>query len=333
MRRGLLLINLGTPKSAKISAVRDYLRTFLTDKRVIDLPALLRYVLVYAFILPFRTKRSAHAYQTIWTAQGSPLLYHSQNLAHQVQKEVGPDYEIALGMRYGEPSIASALKRLKSCDAITILPLYPQYSSAANGSSIEEAMRIISSWDIIPTLTIIRDFFQHPAYINAQAKLIKDYLQESEHVLFSYHGIPERQITKNECKSVCSDDCPVLTDSNQKCYKAQCHQSSRLLANELQLTEKQYSTAFQSRLGRTPWIKPYTDEVLTTLATQGIKKLVIVCPSFVADCLETLEEISIRAKQQWLALGGEQLIVVPCLNEQPLWVNAIKEISHLNPKT
>ncbi|EHL29510.1 ferrochelatase [Legionella drancourtii] len=333
MKRGLLLINLGTPKSAKISAVRDYLRTFLTDKRVIDLPALLRYVLVYAFILPFRTKRSARAYQAIWTAQGSPLLYHSENLAHQVQKEVGPDYEIALGMRYGEPSIASALERLKSCDTITILPLYPQYSSAANGSSIEEAMRIISSWDIIPTLTIIRDFFQHPAYIKAQTKLIKDYLPESEHVLFSYHGIPERQITKNECKSVCSDDCPVLTESNQKCYKAQCHQSSRLLANELQLAEKKYSTAFQSRLGRTPWIKPYTDEVLTTLATQGVKKLVIACPSFVADCLETLEEINIRAKQQWLALGGEQLIVVPCLNEQPLWVKAITEISHLKPKT
>lgn len=333
MRRGLLIINLGTPKSTKISAVRNYLRTFLTDKRVIDLPALLRYVLVYVFILPFRAKRSAQAYQAIWTAQGSPLLYHSQHLAQQVQKELEPNYEVALGMRYGEPSIAAALDALKSCDALTILPLYPQYSSAANGSSIEEAMRIISSWDIIPSLSIIRDFFQHPAYIKAQAQLINEYLPTAEHVLFSYHGIPERQISKNECKSVCREECPVLSKSNQKCYKAQCHQSSRLLANELQLATNQYSTAFQSRLGRTPWIKPYTDEILTTLADQGIKKLVIACPSFVADCLETLEEINIRAKQQWLALGGEQLLVVPSLNAQPLWVKAITEISHLKLKT
>jgi ferrochelatase len=326
MRRGLLLINLGTPKSPHVPAVRSYLRAFLTDKRVIDLPALLRYILVYVFILPFRAKRSAHAYQSIWTERGSPLLWHSQNLLTQVQQDLGSKYEVVLGMRYGEPSIAEQLNQLRHCESITILPLYPQYSSAASGSSIEEALKIISSWDLIPSITVIRDFFQHPAYINAQTAVIKEWANEYEHILFSYHGIPERQITKNDCKSVCIDICPALSEQNQGCYKAQCHQSSRLLAKELQLSEQQYSTAFQSRLGKTPWIKPYTDEMLNRLASQGIKKLVIACPSFVADCLETLEEISIRAKQQWLALGGTQLIVVPCLNEHPLWVKAIADI-------
>lgn len=159
MKHGLLLINLGTPKNADTTSVRNYLREFLTDKRVIDLPALLRYALVYTFILPFRSRRSAHAYQSIWTEQGSPLLFHSQNLVNQLQKEVGSEHIIALGMRYGEPSIATALNQLKHCESITILPLYPQYSSAASGSSIAEAMRIINSWDLIPSIKIISNFF------------------------------------------------------------------------------------------------------------------------------------------------------------------------------
>lgn len=327
MARGLLLINLGTPKSADLLGVRSYLRAFLMDKHVINLPALFRYILVYAFILPFRTKRSAQAYQAIWTPTGSPLLHHSQDLANAVQQAIGAEYQVALGMRYGTPSIASALNNLRHCESITILPLYPQYSSAASGSSIEEAMRIITSWNIIPPISIVRDFFQHPSYIQAQVTLIKKHLQEYEYVLFSYHGIPERQITKGGCQLLCSEECPPFTKNTQECYKAQCHQSSRLLANALQLPESQYSTAFQSRLGRTPWIQPYTDSMLNKLAAQGIKKLIIVCPSFVADCLETLEEIGIRAKKQWFALGGQQLAVVPCLNSHPLWVKAIIEIS------
>jgi len=329
MKRGLLLINLGTPKSADISEVKGYLSEFLTDKRVIDLPALLRYLLVYAFILPFRAKRSAKAYQSIWTEQGSPLLYNSHNLINQLQHAPGSECNIALGMRYGEPSIKHALKSLQHCESITVMPLYPQYSSAASGSSIEEVMRIISSWELIPSLTVIRDFFQHPAYIKAQSQIIKANLPEHEYILFSYHGIPERQIIKGGCKSVCTQACPALIDKNQGCYKAQCHQSTRLLAKELALTASCYSTAFQSRLGKTPWIKPYTDDMLAELAAKGIKKLVIVCPSFVADCLETLEEIGIRAKKNWQTLGGEQLTLIPCMNDDPLWINAIMEIAQL----
>ncbi len=323
MKRGLLLINLGTPNNTDTSSVRSYLREFLTDKRVIDLPALLRYILVYMFILPFRSKRSARAYQSIWTEQGSPLLLHSQNLVNEVQKKVGSEHVIALGMRYGNPSIAHALNQLKHCESITILPLYPQYSSAANGSSIAEAMRILSSWDLVPSIKIISDFFQHPAYLKAQAQTIKTYLQEQTHVLFSYHGIPERQITKGSCKSICAESCPALTDNIQKCYRAQCHQSSRLLASELGLSTSNYSTAFQSRLGKTPWIRPYTDHILAELIAKRIKKLVIVCPSFVADCLETLEEIGIRLKKQWITLGGEELTIVPSMNSDPLWIKAI----------
>jgi ferrochelatase len=184
MQRGLLLLNLGTPENTNISAVRSFLAAMLTDKRLVDLPTLVRYILVYVFILPFRAKRSAHAYQAIWTEQGSPLLYHSQNLMHQVQIKLGPKYKVALGMRYSKPSIASALDQLKDCESICILPLYPQYSSAATGSSIQEVMRVIGSWDIIPSIQIIRDFFQHPAYIKAQKVLIKNYLQELYYLAF-----------------------------------------------------------------------------------------------------------------------------------------------------
>lgn len=329
MKRGLLLINLGTPNSPEISSVRSYLREFLTDKRVIDLPALLRYILVYAFILPFRTKRSAHAYQSIWTEQGSPLLFHSQNLVDQIQKEVGPENKAVLGMRYGKPSIETALDQLKSCESITILPLYPQYSSAANGSSIEEALRIIGTWDLIPSISIISDFFQHPAYLKAQAQVINPFLQEQTHVLFSYHGIPERQITKSSCKSICTQSCPALTDDIHRCYRAQCYETSRLLANELGLSADNYSTAFQSRLGKTPWVKPYTDEVLAELIAKGIKKLIICCPSFVADCLETLEEIGIRLQEQWTALGGQELIVIPSMNTDPSWIKAIITMTNI----
>ncbi|BCA94112.1 ferrochelatase [Legionella antarctica] len=326
MKRGLLLINLGTPNSTDVSDVRLFLREFLSDKRVIDIPALMRYLLVYTLIVPFRSKKSAHAYKAIWTEEGSPLLVHSKNLVRHLQEAIGAEYKIVLGMRYGNPSLASAIHDLKDCESITILPLYPQYSSAATGSSIDEVMRIIAAQEVIPSLHIIRDFYHFPAYISSQAQIIKTHLNEHDHLLFSYHGIPERQIQKAGCEKVCSSICPPISEHNQGCYKAQCHQTSLLLATELKLSSNQYSTSFQSRLGKTPWIKPYTEEVLTELATKGIKRLIISCPSFVADCLETLEEIGIRAREQWEKLGGEQLTMIPCLNAHPLWVKAITTI-------
>lgn len=323
MRHGVLLINLGTPKSTAITAVGSYLCAFLTDKRVINLPTVLRYLLVYGLILPFRTKNSAHAYQEIWTEQGSPLLIHSQNMANRLQEQLGKEYQVVLGMRYGEPSIAKALNELKNCASITVLPLYPQYSSAATGSSIEEVMRLISRQEVIPSLKIIREFYQHPAYIKAQAQRITFNPDPNAHLLFSYHGIPENQIRKSGCLKHCEEHCPNPTEQNESCYKAQCYQTSRLLAAELKVHPTQYSTAFQSRLGKTPWIKPYTDEMITELAAKGIKKLTIVCPSFIADCLETLEEIGMRAQEQWLKLGGEEIIITPCMNDTPEWIQAL----------
>lgn len=326
IEKGVLLINLGTPLSAEIDDVKRYLREFLTDKRVINLPTPLRYLLVYGAILPFRAKKSALAYQSIWTEFGSPLLYLSQDLAQQLQTQLGAQYKVALGMRYSKPSIACALEQLKDCTSITVLPLYPQYSSAATGSALEEVMRLVMQKEVIPSLNILSEFYQHPAYIKAQAQLIKTHLKPDYHLLFSYHGITEKQIHLSGCQTVCSTSCPIDSLKNPNCYKAQCEYTSFLLAQALGLEPHQYSTSFQSRLGKTPWIKPYTDEHVAELITKGVKNLVVVCPSFVTDCLETLEEIGIRANKRWKSLGGENFELIPCMNSSPLWIQAIVEL-------
>lgn len=326
MPHGLLLINLGTPDSPSTSSVRQYLKEFLSDKRVIDLWAPLRYLLLYAFILPFRPKQSAHAYQAIWTKEGSPLLINSQKLVKQLQESLGPDFQVALGMRYGKPSIAHALNQLATCNQLTILPLYPQYSSAANGSSIEKVLTLLAQQSAPPTFRIIRDFYQHPGFIHAQGELIRPHLNSQNYLLFSFHGIPQHHLTKVNCQEICQKACKPISVNTQDCYRAHCFASSRALAEYLELEPNQYTVAFQSRLGKTPWIKPYTDEILPQLIKQGIKNLVVVCPSFVADCLETLEEIGIRAQQQWRQLGGQAFTLIPCVNDQPLWVKGIIDI-------
>jgi ferrochelatase len=310
MKQGILLINLGTPQSASPAAIRKYLAAFLTDKRVITLPKLLRYLLVYCIILPTRQYKTAKAYQAIWTKQGSPLLVHSQALAKALQKAAPAGTIVSLGMRYGEPSLAASLDDLKACDLITILPLYPQYTSAATGSALEAVLQLIAKQANIPAVHLIRDFYQHPAYIKAQAACIKKHLHNTEHLLFSYHGIPENQLTQGG-----------------SCYKTQCQQNSRLLAEALGLKPEQYSTTFQSRLGKTAWVQPYTDVVLCELANQGIKDISITCPSFVCDCLETLEEIAIVAKKQWQDLKGGSFTYIPCMNSDPEWIQALLAIT------
>lgn len=329
MKKGLLLINLGTPEKAELLSVAKYLAEFLSDKRVIDLPGPLRYFLLYGLILPFRTPSSTEAYRSIWTKEGSPLLMHSQNLVKKIQEKLDTKtHQVALGMRYGHPSIKQAFSQLEACEQITVLPLYPQYSSAATGSSIEQVMKILSQEARLPSLNIIRDFYKHPAFIHAQSQLIKPHLTEEAHLLFSYHGLPERHLHKTGCDPVCQNECKPITSSNQSCYRAQCFETTQLLAQALNLNKNQYSLGFQSRLGRTPWIQPYTDELISKLRTQGIKHLLVACPSFVADCLETLEEIGIRAREQWLSLGGESFKLIPCLNAEEGWVEAILSITH-----
>lgn len=327
MKKGLLLINLGTPSAPTTSAVRRYLRIFLSDPRVINLPAPLRYILLYGFILPLRPKQSAKAYQQIWHEKGSPLLINSKALKEKVQSELGDSWQVELGMRYGEPSIDKALNTMRYCEEITILPLYPQYSSAATGSSIEYALTKLQKMDVFPTLNIIRDFHNNERFIKAQANLIKPYLNSHDFILFSYHGVPENQLLTGPCKNLCQTSCSRQSDKYAGCYRAQCHLTTNAITHHLNLSSDSFQTTFQSRLGRTKWIEPYTENVLNSLYQQGVRKLAVTCPSFVADCLETLEEIGMRLKEQWLSIGGKNLSLIPSLNDDDLFVQAIASMA------
>jgi ferrochelatase len=329
MKKGLLLIKLGTPDAPTTAAVRKYLKEFLADPRVITLPAPLRYLFLYGLILPFRPRKSAKAYQAIWTDSGSPLLVHGEKLGEKLQHHLGDGYQVVLGMRYGHPSLKHALDTLKHCDELIVLPLYPQYSSAATGSCIEKTLKLLSQWPTVPTVQIIRDFYQHPGFILPQSEKIKPYLSTHDYILFSFHGIPEKQLHSAHCPTPCINPCPATQHTT--CYRAQCFATSAAIAAQLNLAPEAYGVAFQSRLGRIEWIKPYLDTTLPALRKKNIKRLAISCPSFVADCLETLEEIGLRANHQWRELGGEQLTLIPALNEDDAWVKGIADICGLNP--
>ena len=330
---GVLLLNLGTPDAANVPAVRRYLREFLSDPRVVDLAALPRWLLLNLFILPFRPRRSAAAYQKIWTEQGSPLLIHTKAFKKQLAGELGQPFKVVLGMRYGKPSIPSAVKALQveNCKRVVVLPLFPQYSSAATGSALEKALNEIRAQWNIPAVSVCNNFFNHGGYVDSLKTVVEENLDgfQPEHFIFSYHGLPVRHIEKSECDAqLCNrtEPCPNVSDNNRYCYRAQSYSTSRLLANALGLTKEQYTVAFQSRLGRTPWIKPYTDLLLPQLTHRGIKNIAVVCPSFVSDCLETLEEIGMRARTQWQSLGGERLNLIPCLNAHPKWVKVVAQM-------
>lgn len=327
MNTGVLLINLGTPDECDTASVRRYLTQFLNDPRVVDLPTVRRWLLVNLLIVPFRAKKSAHAYQQIWSQEGSPLLANSIKLQRKLQFALGNQYQVEIGMRYGNPSIESALKKLAACTKLIILPLFPQYTSAATGSALEVALKTIAADWNVPEIIVKSNFYNQPEFINAFADNIKSAVgnKKIDTLLFSYHGLPERHITKSECLAACDHQraCPDITRNNEFCYRAQCYDTSRLIASALHLTTDDYHVSFQSRLGKTPWIKPYTDLLLPDLIKQGKKNIAVVSPSFVADCLETLEEINIRTRAQWRALGGEEFIFVPCLNDSELWVQAL----------
>lgn len=314
---GILLINLGTPDHCDPKSVRRYLKEFLNDPRVIDIPPLLRWMLVNLFIIPLRYKKSAAAYQQIWEEAGSPLLVYSQQLTNALAHTLGDQYQVELAMRYGQPCIADAVQRLSGCERVIVIPLFPQYASASTGSAIEKTLKLFSKQWNIPEIVIKKDFYNQSKFISAYAEVIRQSTQDHsiDLLLFSYHGLPERHITKSQC-----DVAGAYFD-----YRAQCYETSLLLAKQLELTTEQYCTSFQSRLGKTPWIKPYTDILLPELREKGVKNIAIACPSFVADCLETLEEINIRAREQWQQCGGENFIFIPCLNSHPMWVEALVE--------
>ncbi len=333
--QGLLLVNLGTPDAPTSAAVRRYLREFLSDPRVIDINPIGRALLLNLIILPFRSSKSAKLYQNIWTEKGSPLLTYSQDLREQVQAKLGDSWQVELAMRYGSPNIASALDRLQAsgCDQIVVLPLYPQNASSSTGSTVQRVYDEAKTRWNVPMLAIVPEFYNEPAFVNAFVDAGRPVLadKEPDHIVFSFHGLPERHMLKGDVSgSHClasATCCDTITSSNRHCYKAQCYATARAIATSLALGEDDYTICFQSRLGRTPWIKPYFDLVLPELAAQGKKRLVVFSPAFVADCLETLEEIGIRAKEQWTELGGESITLVPSLNASEAWAELVADLA------
>lgn len=321
-RTGCLLINLGTPQAPTASAVRRYLREFLGDPRVLTLPAPLRWALLELVILPFRPRRTAAAYRKIWTPEGSPLLVHSVALRDGVARALGDGFQVELAMRYGQPSIASALEALdRACvDRIIVLPLFPQYASSVTASAAAEVARILDRRGDYPPLEILGAFYDEPEFAQAWASLAGPDLAafRPDHVLFSFHGLPEDQIRASDRRGghclANPDCCSAPAADLARCYRAQCFQTAERLRTALALPKESTSSAFQSRLGPTPWIQPFTDEVLPRLRERGHRRLAVFCPSFVSDCLETLEEVGIRLREQWLELGGEALWLAPCLN-------------------
>ena len=330
-RVGLLLINLGTPESPKARDVRPYLREFLSDPRVIDIGALLRWLLLNLFILPFRPRRSGEAYEKIWTDRGSPLLFHTQDLAKKVQARCGDGVAVEVAMRYGNPSIEGALLRFRqrAVDRIVVFPLYPQYSAAATGSSIEKVFAEASRLWNTPFIQVVPPFYEHKAFIDASVRVARPVLDEApwEQVLFSFHGLPERHCLKSDDSGAhclkSASCCDRIVEANRNCYRAQCFATARAVATGLGIPEDRRIVCFQSRLGRTPWIRPYTDEVVVELARSGVKRAMISSSAFVADCLETIEELGIRAAESFKANGGETLRLVPSLNADDAWADAV----------
>ncbi|MDP2312432.1 MAG: ferrochelatase [Pseudomonadota bacterium] len=322
-RRGVLLMNLGTPDAPDTAAVGRYLRQFLMDGRVLDIPTPARWMLVNLAIVPTRSPKSAKAYRAIWRADGSPLLVHSRALAQAVERELGE--HVSLAMRYGNPSIEAAIRELGEVDRIVVVPLYPQYASSSTGTALEALFAALSERVYVPPVTVMPPFFDDPGFLDAQAALARPLVDSVDHVLFSYHSLPERHIraASPRCELTAACCAPASGTVPAYCYRAQCLATTRGLVARLGLAEGAFSESFQSRLGREQWLKPATDKVVPDLARRGVKRLAVVCPSFVSDCLETLEEIGVRARDEFLEAGGEELRLVPCVNAEPTWAAAL----------
>lgn len=329
-KTGVLLINLGTPDSPSTTDVRSYLFQFLNDPRVIDLPWLLRKILVNLIIVPFRAPKSAKIYQQLWTENGSPLLYYSNKVSQLLDDALGEDYTVHLAMRYKSPGIPDVLAEMKKLNysRIVVLPMFPQYASASTGSALEMVMDEIGKWWAIPELKIISQYYDHPDFVDAVIDRASKYdLSDYDHVLFSYHGLPIRHVDKVYEEGQCEDrDCEhEITTENQYCYKASCFATTRLLAGKLGLGEADYTVCFQSRLDKN-WLEPFSDKVVEALAKQGAKKLLVLSPAFTADCLETVVEIGDEYQQIFSENGGEKIQLVESLNDHPLWVSCLKKL-------
>ncbi|MCW3091024.1 MAG: ferrochelatase [Ferruginibacter sp.] len=323
-------MNLGSPDSTEVKDVRKYLRQFLMDERVIDIPFLPRFVLINGIIVPFRAPKSAEAYKTIWTKEGSPLVVLTRQLQQALQQQVNIPVEMA--MRYGNPSVKAAFDALQKnhpgLDEVLAIPLYPHYAMSSFETAVEFAKEVHAKNNYPFKLVFQKPFYNDPGYINALAENIRPYLsQPHDHILFSYHGVPGRHIKKsdvtaNHCLQS-ANCCETASPAHAFCYRHQVFTTTRLVMQLLKIPEDQYSISFQSRLGK-GWLEPFTDIRLEEMPREGIKKLLILCPAFVSDCLETLEEIAIRGKESFMKAGGESYEMIPCLNTNPLWVEVLK---------
>lgn len=329
-KTAVILINVGSPEKAEKVYVRKFLKEFLSDKEVIDIPWLLRKILVNFVIVPFRSEKSTSLYKRLWTKNGSPLIYFSQRVREKLSAIINDNTEIFSVMRYGNPSISNALKKIKSegFDNILILPLYPQYSSSTTKTAIDAVLREVNSWDIKPGINIIKQFYNHERYIEALCSKIKEHdISKYEHIIFSYHGLPIRHINKIHPK-VHEEACNChkeMPEHGEFCYKACCYETTRIIAREIGLKEDFYSVSFQSHLSNR-WTKPFTSDVITEKAEKGFKRILVVAPSFVSDCLETSVEIAYDYSYLFRTHGGKKLQLVESLNDSDIWIESLKTI-------
>jgi ferrochelatase len=330
-RKGVLLVNLGSPDSTSVSDVRRYLREFLMDERVLDAPWPIRFFVVHCLILPFRPAKTAKAYRKVWQQDGSPLVSISRKVHSLIKARMPMPVELA--MRYQNPSILSGVEKLlaQGIDELVLVPLYPHYAQSTTETVEVKTREALNRLAPQMKMTMVPPFFDHAEYIEAMAESMSDYLHKPwDHLLFSFHGLPERHMRKADPTGkhcLASPDCcekPSL--AHKTCYRAQAFQSVKAIANKLQLDPSKYSISFQSRLGRDPWLKPYTDFEFPRLVENGVRDLLVVCPSFVSDCLETLEEIGMRGQETFQQAGGRQLTLIPCLNEHPRWIDCLQKL-------
>lgn len=342
-KKGVLLVNLGSPDSFSIKDIKRYLKEFLMDEYVIDLPYLFRYALVCGIILNTRPPKTSKAYQKIWWDEGSPLIVITKRLTQKIQQQVS--IPVVMAMRYGNPSIASGLQQLhdQGVDEVLLMPLYPQYAMATT-QTIEVLTRQLIKKQF-PKMKLIEfpAFFHRPEYIEALAEVTRKYLDSNpcDHLLFSYHGVPERHLYKTTPtpahKNILEGTtcCDPYSEEGKYCYRSHCFETTRLLVEKLGLQKGTYSQSFQSRLGIDKWITPFTSDKIAQLAQQGVKKLAVITPAFVADCVETLEEIEIEGGKTFRENGGEEFKMIPCLNDSDLWVQALSKWinEYLTPNT
>jgi len=328
-KQAVLLVNLGSPDSPAVGDVRDYLREFLTDERVIDKP-FVRNVIVPGVILNTRPKKSAEAYASIWTEEGSPLIAISKRQQELLQAEV--DLPVYLAMRYANPSISDVLGAMVAdgIEHVFLIPLYPHYAMSSYETVVVRVMEVIREQKLALKVDTLQPFYDHPEYLDALDQCTRPHLEDPfDKLIFSFHGIPERHLRINDPSNahcLCSADCcETANPAHATCYRHQCFTTARLLAERLNLPREKWFISFQSRLGRDPWLSPPTDATLRRFGNEGIKRLRILCPAFITDCLETLEEIAVEGKETFLEAGGEDFKLIPCLNEHPALISFLKQ--------